>query len=128
MSSDVDYSLDIQALSSRLNDGSLEPLTHLEAVYDRIEQYADKSVWIKLFNRQNAIEQLAAAQERKQRGIRQPLFGIPFAVKDNIDVAGQPTTAACPAFAYTAAQNATAVTRLCGAGAILIGKTNLDQF
>lgn len=57
-----------------------------------------------------------------------PLFGIPFAVKDNIDVAGWPTTAACPAFAYIAGRDATAVARLKAAGAIVIGKTNLDQF
>lgn len=57
-----------------------------------------------------------------------PLFGIPFAVKDNIDVAGWPTSAACPAFTYTAQQDATAVARLKAAGAIVIGKTNLDQF
>ncbi|HEX5373088.1 MAG TPA: allophanate hydrolase [Aquabacterium sp.] len=57
-----------------------------------------------------------------------PLYGIPFAVKDNIDVAGLPTTAACPAYAYTPAQSATAVRRLMAAGAIMVGKTNLDQF
>ena len=53
---------------------------------------------------------------------------MPVAVKDNIDVAGLPTTAACPAFAYTPAHDATAVARLRAAGAIIIGKTNLDQF
>lgn len=57
-----------------------------------------------------------------------PLFGIPFGVKDNIDVAGLPTTAACPAFAYTPEQSATTVQRLMKAGAIVVGKTNLDQF
>ena len=57
-----------------------------------------------------------------------PLWGVPFAVKDNIDVAGVPTTGACPAFAYTPARSAVAVERLRAAGAILVGKTNLDQF
>ena len=57
-----------------------------------------------------------------------PLFGVPFAVKDNIDVAGWPTTAACPAFTYIAQQDAFAVARLKAAGAIVIGKTNLDQY
>jgi allophanate hydrolase len=57
-----------------------------------------------------------------------PLWGVPFAVKDNIDVAGTPTTCACPAFAYRPAQSAPVVERLLAAGAICIGKTNLDQF
>jgi allophanate hydrolase len=57
-----------------------------------------------------------------------PLFGVPFAVKDNIDVAGLPTTAACPAFTYQPARHATVVQRLLDAGAVLVGKTNLDQF
>ena len=57
-----------------------------------------------------------------------PLYGVPFAVKDNIDVAGLPTTAACPAFAYVPEQHATVVQRLLDAGAVLVGKTNLDQF
>ena len=57
-----------------------------------------------------------------------PLWGVPFAVKDNIDVAGLPTTAACPAFAYTPTQHASTVQRLMDAGAIVVGKTNLDQF
>jgi allophanate hydrolase len=59
---------------------------------------------------------------------RLPLYGVPFAAKDNIDVAGLPTTAACPAFAYAPSKNATIIQRLLDAGAIVIGKTNLDQF
>ena len=65
---------------------------------------------------------------RAPRRERLPLYGIPFAVKDNIDVAGLPTTAACPAFAYVPERSAHVVERLEQAGAILIGKTNLDQF
>src|SRR6185436_18950204 len=57
-----------------------------------------------------------------------PLAGVPFAVKDNIDVAGLPTTAGCPAFSYMPERSATVVQRLFDAGAVLIGKTNLDQF
>ncbi|MCA8968088.1 MAG: allophanate hydrolase, partial [Planctomycetes bacterium] len=60
--------------------------------------------------------------------VARPLWGVPFAVKDNIDAADLPTTAACPAFAYTADADAFVVAALRAAGAILIGKTNLDQF
>ena len=60
--------------------------------------------------------------------VSRPLWGIPFAVKDNIDVAGMPTTAACPDYAYTPAQDAAVVALLKAAGAVVIGKTNLDQF
>ena len=57
-----------------------------------------------------------------------PLWGVPFAVKDNIDVAGMPTTAACPEYAYMPDKDATVVARLKAAGALVVGKTNLDQF
>ena len=57
-----------------------------------------------------------------------PLYGVPIAVKDNIDVAGLPTSAGCPAFSYLPSHDATSVARLRAAGAIIIGKTNLDQF
>ncbi len=77
--------------------------------------------WITLVDEETAV----ARAESAPRG---PLYGIPFAVKDNIDVAGLPTTCACPAFAYVPDRSATVVERLEAAGAILIGKTNLDQF
>lgn len=94
-----------------------------------IEAAGDDHVWIA---RRGVDELLAEA--RRLDGLDQaarqrlPLFGIPFAVKDNIDVAGLPTTAACPAYAYTPARSAPAVERLMQAGALLVGKTNLDQF
>ncbi|MBK6470715.1 MAG: allophanate hydrolase [Betaproteobacteria bacterium] len=71
------------------------------------------------------LAEVADAGERRRRW---PLLGVPFAVKDNIDIAGAPTTAACPAFEHTATQHATAVRRLIDAGAMWLGKTNLDQF
>ncbi|TVS00383.1 MAG: allophanate hydrolase, partial [Rhodospirillales bacterium] len=72
---------------------------------------------------------MADARALAQRGpAGLPLYGIPFAVKDNIDVAGLPTTAACPEFAYSPGASAPVVETLQVAGAILIGKTNLDQF
>ena len=76
-----------------------------------------------------ALEALAAAQPDRETLLRRhPLFGVPFAVKDNIDVQGLTTTAACPAWAHGAEQSATVVRRLLDAGAVLLGKTNLDQF
>lgn len=75
------------------------------------------------------LEYLAARLEDAGGDLtRLPLYGVPFAVKDNIDVAGWPTTAGCPAFSYTADADATVVRRLREAGAIVVGKTNLDQF
>ena len=71
----------------------------------------------------------ARAAELERRSARElPLYGIPFAIKDNIDLAGHPTTAACPQFAHVARESAPVVERLLAAGAILVGKTNLDQF
>ncbi len=82
-------------------------------------------VWISVMPTDQALAALAAAEARPGPA---PLLGVPFAVKDNIDVAGLPTTAACPAFAYTPTRSAAAVERLVAAGAIPVGKTNLDQF
>ena len=79
-----------------------------------------------LDRRARQLEQMAREDSRTLS--RLPLYGIPFAVKDNIDVAGLPTTAACPAFSRMPGRSAKAVERLEAAGAILIGKTNLDQF
>ena len=67
-------------------------------------------------------------QLEKQDIQRLPLYGVPFAVKDNIDVEGWVTTAACPEYAYVASDTAEVVNRLQAAGAVLLGKTNLDQF
>jgi len=76
---------------------------------------------------QAQVQQLKALEQSVGRD-QLPLYGIPFAAKDNIDVAGFTTTAACPAFAYEATQDAVAVQRLKQAGAVVLGKTNLDQF
>ena len=86
----------------------------------------ERPVWI---TRVGDDELRAAAAALDARGGRDlPLYGVPFAVKDNIDVAGMPTTAACPGVARTATQTAPAVACLLAAGALLVGKTNLDQF
>lgn len=82
--------------------------------------------WISLATRAQLEEQLGVLAERVPGEC--PLYGVPFAIKDNIDVAGWTTTAACPDFAYEAQETARVVQRLMQAGAVLLGKTNLDQF
>ncbi len=121
--------MDITTLEQQYAAGSTTPLAVVRGIYEAIERTGVNPVWISLVPRAEAetrAEQLAA--EPKESAAKLPLFGIPFAVKDNFDVAGIPTTAGCPAFAHTPAETATAVARLLAAGAILIGKTNMDQF
>lgn len=96
----------------------------IKQVYDRIEGEPLHPVWISLIPSETALAR-AHELEKSPRG---PLFGTTVAVKDNMDVAGMPTTAGCPAYAYTPSSTATVVRRLEDAGAILIGKTNMDQF
>ncbi len=94
------------------------------AAYDRIQPQA----WIARFPGATVLARAAAVDAALASGAHLPLAGATFAVKDNIDVAGLPTTAACPAFAYAPTTSATVVARLEAAGAIVLGKTNLDQF
>lgn len=91
--------------------------------YERIRAHDDPGIFITLRDESDAV-----AEARALGNSDLPLFGVPVAVKDNIDVRGLPTTAACPAFSYVAEKDATAVARLRAAGAIVVGKTNLDQF
>ncbi len=119
-------SLQIADLLTGYRDGSLSPADVIEDICDRIESYPDQAVWISRFSRCDLLAQAEALDGADIDDM--PLFGIPFAVKDNIDVAGLPTTAACPEFAYTPDKNAVVVDRLIKAGALVIGKTNLDQF
>ena len=94
------------------------------AAYDAVQPQA----WIARPHDELVLAQARAVDARIAAGEVLPLAGVPFAVKDNLDVAGLPTTAACPAFAYQPEQSATVVARLEAAGAIMVGKTNLDQF
>ena len=101
-----------------------------------LHQDSPGELWITLADRDGLDAQIAALATRAARfegdaaALRRalPLYGVPFAVKDNIDVAGFPTTAACPAFRYLPAAHAAVVARLVEAGAVCLGKTNLDQF
>jgi len=94
--------------------------------YARIHAHNDPAIFITLRDEADARAEARALATKGDTAL--PLYGVPFAVKDNIDVGGLPTTAACPAFAYTAKADATCVARLRAAGAIPVGKTNLDQF
>src|SRR6266700_6718968 len=106
--------------------GEVTPAETVARSYARIRAHGDPAVFISLRDEKDAVAEATALAGEGHKG--RPLYGIPVAVKDNIDVKGLPTTAACPAFAYEPAADATAVARLRQAGAIVIGKTNLDQF
>lgn len=114
-------SLDIASLERLYASGEATPESIVREVYARIGAKGLRPDWITLVDEETAIAKARAAP-------RGPLYGIPFALKDNIDVVGLPTTCACPEFAYMADRSATVVERLEQAGAVLIGKTNLDQF
>ncbi|MEQ1955900.1 allophanate hydrolase [Mesorhizobium sp. CN2-181] len=98
----------------------------VEAVHARLVAVDDPGIFIHLADRTSLLAEVLVLGAFDP--VAKPLWGIPFAVKDNIDVAGMPTTAACPAFSYTPEKDATVVARLKAAGALVIGKTNLDQF
>jgi allophanate hydrolase len=109
--------------------GTISPVDIVHQVHQSISSYHDKAVWIHVVP-EAAL--LARAQQlleaHRDLDSLPPLFGIPFSVKDSIDVAGLPTMLACPSFAYKAEASAVVIERILQAGAILVGKTNLDQF
>jgi allophanate hydrolase len=100
----------------------------VDAVLERIAARGDDATWISRFDAATLHARAAEIEGRWAPADRPPLYGVPFAVKDNIDVVGLPTTAACPGFAYSPDFDATSVRLLLDAGAIAVGKTNLDQF
>src|SRR5690554_1986976 len=104
----------------------ITPRTALHALRQQLRM--DDSAWIYIFFADELDAQLKQLEDAGADALKLPLYGVPFVVKDNIDVAGIPTTAACPAFSYVADADATSVARLRAAGAIVLAKTNLDQF
>jgi allophanate hydrolase len=104
----------------------MSPLAAARAALAADRAHADPAIWIARLPDEAVLAAARALEAEGPRG--RPLWGMTFAVKDNIDVAGLPTTAACPDFAYQPAASAPAVQRLLDAGALLVGKTNLDQF
>jgi allophanate hydrolase len=119
-----DLSLNIGSLQAHYRSGTLAPTDVIREVYRRIRAFHGNAIWINLVPEE---ESLVAAEALTDAAMA-PLFGIPFAIKDNLDAARLPTTAGCPAFSYIAEKDSTVVKRLKSAGGILIGKTNLDQF
>ena len=119
--------LTIDALRALYDTGNAKPSDVVAEIYDRIGRETMQPVWISLVSRETALAR-ARELESDPSAFKLPLYGIPFAIKDNIDLAGVPTTAGCPAYAYSPERNATVVERLLNAGAICVGKTNLDQF
>ncbi len=113
----------VAAILAAHRAGTLTPAETVARSYARIRAHGDDAIFITLRPEAEAVAEARALTDKSL-----PLYGIPVAVKDNIDVAGLPTTAACPAFKYNATNDATAVAKLRAAGAIIIGKTNLDQF
>lgn len=113
-----------QYLAGTLTPSRLVGLLHAQMVAEDAE--LDRHVWIRRLSLDELRAHASALEGRDPATL--PLFGIPFAIKDNIDLAGIPTTAACPEFAYTPGHSATVVQRLIDAGAIPVGKTNMDQF
>ena len=116
---------DIPSLLQCYANGELSPTRLVETIHAEIQNDPDH-VWICTLPLEFLKYYASKVEAKGMAGL--PLYGIPFAIKDNIDLANVPTTAACPAFAYTPAHSATVVRKLMDAGAIPIGKTNLDQF
>lgn len=118
--------LKISHLRNLYLSGKLTPSDLVKQLDTEIGDENSRNIWIQ---RLTLAEMLAYAQKLEGQDIASlPLYGIPFAIKDNIDLANIPTTAACPEYAYTPTKSATVVQKLIDAGAIPIGKTNLDQF
>jgi allophanate hydrolase len=116
----------VAAIVAAHRAGTVSPAQTVARSFARIRDHDDPAIFISLRDEQQALAEAEALTAKA--AARLPLYGIPVAVKDNIDVAGLPTTAACPAFSYSPSHDATSVARLRAAGAIIVGKTNLDQF
>jgi len=118
--------LTIAHLHKAYKDKSLRPRQVIEKVVERCKEFAEHNIWIRQLTLAELEPYLVNLETKNCDDL--PLYGVPFAIKDNIDLAGIPTTAACQAFEYVAEKSAFVVEQLIKAGAIPIGKTNMDQF
>ncbi len=117
---------DLGTLLKGYRNQDFSPAQVIDQLIARADSYADRNIWIRRLSRAELDPYLARLTECEPGTL--PLYGIPFLIKDNIDLAGVPTTAACEAYSHTPAVNAFVVERLLAAGAIPLGKTNMDQF
>lgn len=124
MSEQLGWTIDEWLISYRQQQDS--PRTALHRLRNLLQ--SDDPAWIYILSAAELDAQLDQLELAEQDALNLPLYGVPFVVKDNIDVSGIPTTAACPAFTYTPTRDATCVAKLRAAGAIILAKTNLDQF
>jgi len=118
--------LSISKLQRAYASSELTPRQVIEQILAKIDASRDENIWLTVLDSEQLQPYLAALEQREPGEL--PLYGIPFAIKDNIDLAGLPTTAACADFSYQPEQSAFVVQALIDAGAIPIGKTNMDQF
>jgi allophanate hydrolase len=120
----------VTGIAADVAAGRLSAVDVARVALERVAAYEaiQPAVWIERAAEPDVLARAMDVDRRTAAGEALPLAGVPFAVKDNIDATGLPTTAACPAFAYRPRQSASVVERLLAAGAVLIGKTNLDQF
>jgi allophanate hydrolase len=118
--------LGISSVLAAYREGTTTPRQLLHALRRQALAQSDYNAWIHVLTEAEMDAFLLKLEAKDATAC--PLYGVPFAIKDNIDLAGVPTTAACPDFSYVPAQHATAVALLLEAGAIPLGKTNLDQF
>jgi allophanate hydrolase len=122
----INFSLGISELRAKYRDGTLTPSELIESLRLRADEAAPRHVWISRLSREQLQAYARGLENRSLEDL--PLYGIPFVIKDNIDLGGIPTTAGCPEFAYVPVKSAAVVQKLIDAGAIPLGKTNLDQF
>ena len=118
--------LTIEYLKTQFKSGLLTPQALAEYLIHKSEQFSAKNIWIYQLSKVEIGKY--TSKLRLQEVDLKPLWGIPFVIKDNIDLAGIPTTAACETFSYLPSENAAVVELLIEAGAIPLGKTNMDQF
>ncbi len=118
--------LNIKDLRAKYLSGETTIKEVISSIFEKIEQTKDYNIWIYTLNEEELKPYIKNLEDKNPKDL--PLYGIPFAIKDNIDLVGIPTTAACPQFSYMPKKSAFVVEKLIQAGAIPIGKTNLDQF